>query len=39
MTFDLVVKNGKIYTPSGFINGNIAINAGKIVALNKGGLM
>ena len=39
MTFDLVVKNGKIYTPNGFINGNIAIYDGKIVALNKSGLM
>ncbi len=35
MTFDLVVENGKIYTPYGFFEGSIGVNNGKIVSLTK----
>lgn len=35
MTVDLVVENGKIYTPHGFFEGSICIDAGKIVSLTK----
>lgn len=37
MTVDLVVKGGKVYTPQGFFEGDLVIDAGKIVALTKGG--
>ena len=32
---DLVVKNGEIWTPGGFIDADIAVSDGKIVALGK----
>ena len=35
MTVDLVVKDGKIYTPHGFVEGSIGIDAGRIVSLTK----
>ena len=35
MTVDLVVKDGKIYTPYGFVEGSIGIDAGRIVSLTK----
>ena len=35
MTVDLVVKNGKIYTPHGFFEGSIGVDDGKIVSLTK----
>jgi dihydroorotase (multifunctional complex type) len=39
LTLDLVVKNGKIHTPYGFYEGCITVDAGKIVALSKGGAL
>lgn len=39
MAVDLVIKEGKIYTPQGFFEGNLAIDDGKIVSLNKGGVI
>jgi dihydroorotase (multifunctional complex type) len=39
LTLDLVVKNGKIHTPYGFYEGYIAVDAGKIVSLGKGGAL
>jgi len=35
LTVDLVVKDGKIYTPYGFVEGSIGIDAGRIVSLTK----
>lgn len=35
---DLVVKGGEVWTPAGFIEADIAVNQGKIVALGKSGL-
>ena len=35
MNFDLVIKNGKIVTPSGVINGSIAVKGEKIAAITN----
>jgi len=35
---DLVVKGGEVWTPAGFIEADIAVSQGKIVALGKPGL-
>lgn len=35
---DLVVKGGEVWTPAGFIEADIAVSQGKIVALGKSGL-
>ena len=32
---DLLVKNGEVWTPGGFVDADIAVNDGKIVALGK----
>ena len=32
---DLLVKNGEVWTPGGFIEADIAVHDGKIVALGK----
>jgi len=36
---DLVIKDGKIYTPNGFFEGNIIVDDGKIQSLTHGGLV
>jgi len=35
LTVDLVIREGKIYTPYGFVEGSIGIDSGKIVSLTK----
>ena len=32
---DLLVKNGEVWTPGGFIDADIAVSDGKIIALGK----
>lgn len=39
MTVDLVVKGGRIYTPYGFLTGDIAVDDGKIASLGEGKAM
>ena len=36
MTVDMVVRNGKVYTPYGFYEGSVVIDDGKVVSLMKG---
>ena len=36
MAVDMVVRNGKVYTPYGFYEGSIIIDEGKVVSLMKG---
>ncbi len=38
MTVDLVVKDGRIYTPNGFFDGSVVVDGGKIQSLTKSGL-
>jgi dihydroorotase len=33
--FELVVKNGEVWTPAGFVAADIAVNQGKVVALGR----
>lgn len=37
MTVDLVIRSGKIYTPYGFFEGNVTVDGGVIVSIEKGG--
>ena len=39
MAVDLVIKEGKIYTPNGFFEGNVIVDGGKIQSLTHGGLV
>ena len=32
---DLLVKNGEVWTPGGFVGADIAVSDGKVVALGK----
>ena len=32
---DLLIKNGEVWTPGGFIDADIAVDDGKIIALGK----
>ena len=32
---DLLVKNGEVWTPGGFVDADIAVRDGKIIALGK----
>ncbi|MBF8254383.1 MAG: dihydroorotase, partial [Deltaproteobacteria bacterium] len=32
---DLLVKNGEVWTPGGFINTDIAVSGGKVIALGE----
>ncbi|HYA27318.1 MAG TPA: hypothetical protein VEI95_00765, partial [Acidobacteriota bacterium] len=36
---DLLVKNGAVWTPGGFVEADIAVSEGKIVALGKAPVM
>lgn len=38
MTFDLVVRDGKVYTPYGFVEASVVIDEGRIVSITKGAL-
>jgi len=39
LAVDLVIKEGKIYTPNGFFEGNVIVDGGKIQSLTHGGLV
>ena len=32
---DLLIKNGEVWTPGGFVEADVAVSGGKIVALGK----
>ena len=32
---DLLVKNGEVWTPGGFIDADIAVHGGKVIALGR----
>jgi predicted amidohydrolase YtcJ len=32
---ELLVKNGEVWTPGGFVDADIAVSGGKIIALGK----
>lgn len=32
---DLLVKNGEVWTPGGFVEADVAVSGGKIIALGK----
>ena len=32
---DLLVKNGEVWTPGGFVQADIAVTDGKVIALGK----
>ncbi len=39
MAFDLVIKNARIYTPEGIVDGDVGVSEGKIAAISKAGLI